>query len=206
MISEPAIEHILLAMGVSFTAFLSTSMDNVVLLVTLSLHRKYGAWTVSAGYFVAVVAMMVISLIVAQGVQLLPEDYIPLVGLVPLSVGLYELYHLIRRKDTAPDFDDAPARAMRKGTLWTVALIMLTHSWDSIGVLAPLLSDTRPVLVFWMVLAILGAALLLIGLSRLVLAHPAFRDRLTRVAPKALPFLLIAIGLYILLNTPTDVS
>ena len=198
-------DDIILAIAVSFMAFVSTSMDNLFLLVTLSLHPKYGIARVRIGYLIAVLIMLGICLIFAQGVQQLPVDYIPYIGLVPLGIGLYELYQLIRGKkpETAgnPEIPDA-----KRGTFWTVALIMIAHSWDSIGVLAPLLSDTRPGLVSWMAISVVAAASLLTLVAQRAVAHPKIRIQLERFAPKILPFLLIGVGLYILTNTSTDVT
>ncbi|MZR32178.1 cadmium resistance transporter [Sneathiella litorea] len=198
-------DDILLAITVSFMAFLSTSLDNLFLLVTLSLHSKYGAAKVRLGYLLAIVVMIGVCLIFAQGVQQLPSQYIPYIGLVPLGLGLHELWQLIKRgiskAEKKPDI-----ASNYSGSFLTVALIMFTHSWDSIAVLAPLLSDTRPGLLGWMVTSVLLAATVLTLGAQKATGHPRFRGLLELYAPKVLPFLLIGVGLYILTNTPTDIT
>jgi len=199
------VEDIFLAISVSFVAFVSTSIDNLFLLITLSLHPKYGAARVRAGYLLAVGMMLVICLILAQSVQLIPTNYIPYIGIVPLAIGLYELYQLVTGGNS-PGGDTPDGLNAGNGTVWTIALIMLTHSWDSIGVLAPLLADTRGALMPWMAVSIVVAAALLIGLAQWAVSYPKIRKLLARIAPKILPFLLIGVGLYILIDTPTDVT
>ena len=49
---------ILIALSVSFMAFVSTSMDNLFLLITYTLHPKYGIAKVRAGYLLAVLIML----------------------------------------------------------------------------------------------------------------------------------------------------
>lgn len=198
-------EDILLAISVSFVAFVSTSIDNLFLLVTLSLHPKYGAARVRAGYLLAVVVMLAISIVLAQSAQLIPTDYIPYMGLIPLGIGLYELYQLVTggTNSGAGPTDDIAAGS---GSIWAIALIMLVHSWDSIGVLAPLLADTKTGLVTWMGFTVMIAAALLIGLAQWSVSYPRIRQFLAKAAPKILPFLLIGVGLYILTNTPTDIT
>ena len=51
-------DDILLAVSVSFMAFLSTSIDNLFLLITLTLHPKYGSAKVRTGYLLAVLLML----------------------------------------------------------------------------------------------------------------------------------------------------
>jgi cadmium resistance protein CadD (predicted permease) len=199
------LDDIFLAISVSFMAFLSTSIDNLFLLVTLSVHPKYGAVQVRIGFMLAVVMMLVIALVLAQSVQLIPTRYIPLIGLVPLSIGAYELYQLITKKQSPAD--DTPLNLDKsKGTIWAVAVIMLTHSWDSIGVLAPLLADTRTSLVPWMSVSVLVTAAAIIFAGQWAVSHSKLRRILTKIAPKILPFLLMAVGIYILTNTPTDIT
>lgn len=198
-------DDILLAVAVSFMAFLSTSFDNLFLLVTLSLHPKYGVAKVRQGYLLAVLLMIGICLIFAHGIQKLPADYIPYIGFVPLGVGLYELWHLVRpHKSTARAPSDVIPKA--GGSFLTITLIMIAHSWDSIAVLAPLLSDTRPGLIGWMVASVLLAATAFTFGAQKAIGHRRARSLLERYAPKILPFLLIGVGLYILTNTPTDIT
>lgn len=198
-------EEIVLAISVSFVAFLSTSIDNLFLLVTLSLHPKYGTGKVRAGYLLAIVLMLIICVILAQSAQLMPTYLIPYIGLVPLGIGTYELYQLLfNREDTGKVAHEGLDAG--KGTIWAIAIIMLTHSWDSIGVLAPLFADTRTSLIPWMAISVLVTGALLILTGQWAVSHPQIRKILAKIAPKILPFLLIGVGLYILTNTPTDVT
>ncbi len=196
---------VLLAIAISFMAFISTSIDNLFLLVTLSLHPKYGVAKVRQGYLLAVLAMIGFCLLFAQGIQQLPTDLIPYIGFVPLSIGLYELWQLLRRKKSTA-LVSSEFTPKEGGSFLTITLIMITHSWDSIAVLAPLLSDTRPGLIGWMVASILAAAAILTFGAQKAVGHSKVRSLLKRYAPKILPFLLIGVGLYILTNTPTDIT
>ena len=196
---------ILLAVSVSFMAFLSTSMDNLFLLITYTLHPKYGIAKVRAGYLLAVLIMLGICAIFAQGIALLPAHIVPLIGLVPIALGLYELWQLNRgRKSASPGTEGV--RNLQGGSFLTITLIMIAHSWDSIAVLAPLLADTRADLDIWMAVSIVCAALLLTFFAQKTVSHEKIRTQLARYAPKILPFLLIAVGLYILTNSPTDIT
>lgn len=196
---------ILLAIAISFMAFASTSIDNLFLLVTLSLHPKYGVAKVRQGYLLAVLVMIGICLLFAQGIQQLPIEFIPYIGLVPLGIGIIELWQLLRRSKST-ELAGLNVTLKEGGSFLTVALIMITHSWDSIAILAPLLSDTRPGLIGWMVTSIIAAAVILTFGAQKAVDHPKTKSFLERYAPKAFPFLLIGVGLYILTNTPTDIT
>ena len=196
---------ILIALSVSFMAFVSTSMDNLFLLITYTLHPKYGIAKVRAGYLLAVLIMLGLCVAVAQGVQLLPVHIVPWIGLIPIAIGLYELW-LLRRGGPATAAEAEEIGGSGRGSVFAITMIMLTHSWDSIAVLAPLLSDTRSGLIGWMAVSVVCAAALLTFFAQKAVGHEKIRIQLARYAPKVLPFLLIAVGLYILTNSPTDIT
>ncbi|MEH6526598.1 MAG: cadmium resistance transporter [Sneathiella sp.] len=198
-------DEIILAISVSFMAFLSTSIDNLFLLVTLSLHPKYGAAKVRAGYMIAVILMLVIAHILAQSARLIPTEYIHYIGLVPLAIGAYELYQLVTRK-TSPADEIKTDLIRGSGSIWAIVVIMLTHSWDSIGVLAPLFVDTRSALIPWMYISVVVTAAFIIFAGQSAVSFSKLRNILVKIAPKILPFLLMGVGVYILTNTPTDVT
>ena len=196
---------ILIALSVSFMAFVSTSMDNLFLLITYTLHPKYGIAKVRAGYLLAVLIMLGLSVAFAHGMQLLPAHIVPWIGLIPIAIGLYELW-LLRRGGPDATAETEDIGSAKRGSVLAITLIMIAHSWDSIAVLAPLLADTRADLDIWMAVSVVCAALLLTFFAQKTVSHEKIRTQLARYAPKILPFLLIAVGLYILTNSPTDIT
>ena len=92
--------------------------------------------------------------------------------------------------------------------MWTVTCVfavMLANSGDSLGVLASLLAETAPHLLWVAAATPLAMAAVWVALAHYVVRHPALSPWLERVDRIAVPLVLIAIGLYILTDTPTDV-
>jgi cadmium resistance protein CadD (predicted permease) len=114
-------------------------------------------------------------------------------------MGLVGLYRLGRRSR-----DDGPAapRSMG-GTLATMAALA-PLSGDSLGVFVPLLAETprssAPVIVGgYFALSALWAFW-----SWRLVARPAIQNTVARLADRIMPVLLVAVGLYVLSDTPTD--
>jgi cadmium resistance protein CadD (predicted permease) len=81
---------------------------------------------------------------------------------------------------------------------------MLANSADSIAALVPLFAETRDALLPLIGAVVLGASLLGCGLARWIATHERFGPPIQRLAPRLVPFALIAVGLYVLSNTRSD--
>jgi cadmium resistance protein CadD (predicted permease) len=86
----------------------------------------------------------------------------------------------------------------------SVFALMLANSGDSFTVLTSLMAESRDALVVVIVTTALTMTTLWALLARWVVGHPALAPILWRLDRYGVPFLLVAIGLYILLDTPTD--
>jgi len=118
----------------------------------------------------------------------LPPTYIALLGLVPIAIGAKQLVGGAAAEDRAPSGHGALA----------VAGINVAAGGDNIGVYTPLFATTtvEAIAVYGAVFAVLTGALCLTA-QRLV-AHPALGAPVRRWGPRLVPWVLIALGLWIL--------
>src|SRR5437870_499858 len=75
--------------------FASTNVDLFVLLVALFLGSRNGGlrtWQIVLGQYLAFAALVAASATVAAGLAVVPNDWIGLLGLLPLAIGLWGLY------------------------------------------------------------------------------------------------------------------
>ncbi len=180
----------LLLFGLSAAlALLMTNLDNLALMVALL--ARLPARKVAGAYALALGAVLGLALVVAEGAEAFPR-YVGYLGVVPILLGLREL--LRRRGET-------PAAAERASTFVALVLTFLSVSTDSLSVLAPLLADAAPVYrlagLYGAIAA--GGALVLAGLGASGLSA-----RLGAMLERLAPFVMIAVGIYVLLNTATD--
>ena len=119
---------------------------------------------------------------------LIPERYIALLGLAPLAIGIRQILSPEGEADSKP----APHGA------FAVAGINIAAGGDNIGVYTPLFATaaTETVALYGAVFAALTGALLWAA-QRLV-SHPALGTPLRRYGPPLVPWVLIALGAWIL--------
>lgn len=170
-------------------ALVMTNLDNLALMVALL--ARLPARKVAGAYALALGIILILALLVAEGAQAFPR-YVGYLGVVPILLGLREL---LRRHG------EAPATAERASTFVALVLTFLSVSTDSLSVLAPLLADAAPGYRFAGLYGAVaaGSALVLAGLGASGLSA-----RLGAMLERLAPFVMIAVGIYVLLNTATD--
>ena len=187
--------------GLSLLAFAATNLDNLVLLVLVVSRPGQAPAHVVAGVLLASCVVLSIGLVAAFVADFVPRPWLGALGLFPIALGVRELYRLAMSAsaEDAGTESDAPTL----GVL-AVAGVMLVNSADSLSALLPLFAETRKALLPVIVVVVLAASVLGCGLARWIASHERFAPPLQRFGPKLVPFVLIAVGLYVLTNTGTD--
>ncbi|MBO9449446.1 cadmium resistance transporter [Tropicibacter sp. R16_0] len=188
----------LIAFGLSAAvAQVLTNIDNLAALLALSL--VIGKWRAIAGYVAAQAVTLTLALAVAVGSEQLVPSNVGLLGVIPIGLGIRGVWQQFRT--TGEEEVEAFSRST---SLLMTSLLFLSLSMDSFAVMAPLLADSAPLFRF---AALLGAvvAVLALGAVGLVFALTAratgpWTRRLERLAP----FVMIAAGIYVLLDSGTD--
>jgi cadmium resistance protein CadD (predicted permease) len=192
-------EEVLEIVGVALTAFVSTNTDNLVLLSMLLGQRGQRGLPVLSGYAAAMAALALLGIAVARLADELPDAALGYLGLIPLAMGLVRL----RRALLPPSAAEAHAPGRALGFAG-VAVLMLSNGSDTLGVLLPLFAETPEPLTYVIALTVVSASLFWFALARAIGRHPWVRARLVAVERWLVPILLIMVGLYILVDTPTD--
>ncbi|MBW4698557.1 MAG: cadmium resistance transporter [Aphanocapsa lilacina HA4352-LM1] len=197
-------QEVLLTVALAGTAFASTSTDNFLLLIGFFAQPGCSRTQVMAGYLAAVAGV----LMAAKGLSLVSElavaNYLGWLGMVPLGLGIYQCtqFTQIFRK---PAVDAGVPPAPDGRAKWpAVGLVMLANSGDTLAVLTAFLADTKPELDWIVILAVLAVAAAGGGLAMRLVAIDFLQPLFAAFSRFVLPFLLMGIGVYILLNSPTD--
>jgi cadmium resistance protein CadD (predicted permease) len=184
---------------VASIAFLSTGFDNLGVLVAGFATRELDARRIAAGYIVASALVVVASLAGANLVELAPLGAIAYLGVLPIALGLRQLWQLRTRTTQVPQ-----ERALRGGL--SVAVVTLAQSADNVVVFVSLFADTSRALDATVLMTLLAWSVAWTVAAFWLARHSPLADLLGRAMRVMLPFLLIAVGVYILLDTATDVA
>lgn len=200
-IGEIEILGLLLMVG---SSFVFTNLDNLVLLVVMLGADTQSRAAVILGFLASAICVLCICAIGAVIGANLDPGLIGYLGLAPLMMGVYLLYKLFRgdKPDLLSEGDHNPG-AQASGLVGSF-LLMFSNSSDSVAIFFPLLAESGRDALLWIVSAFLLCALLWSVLAWRIADQPRIARRIEKVGEKLVPWIMIGMGVYILLDTGTD--
>lgn len=187
-------------------SYASTNFDNLVVLSAYSSKPACQPFYVKLTFVLVCLMVLTISLSLANAADALPAGKIRYLGLIPIALGGYQLFKLIfvRKRGQDPKQDEraaAPAVSLYLG----FALVLLANSSDTISLLTPIFADLKSEFLFVCFAAAAAMAVFMSSIAHYLASHPVSKALLEGLAERALPFLLIGIGLLVLTDWPSDV-
>lgn len=183
--------------------YLSTSIENVVILVGVFCANPANAKAVRLGFGIGSLALLLISLATLTVAAWIPIRYLGLLGLIPITLGIYEIFRSCG-KDASDDSTPQNIPQARGEVVLSASLLMVANGGDTIAVFAPLFAETERIGVVVMTVGFILAALGLSFASGRICVLPQLSEPLKKYGPRIAPIIMIGIGIYILLNTGTD--
>ena len=170
-------------------AFSVTNIDDIVFL-TIFFSQAAHRWHVVIGQYLGFTALVLVSLLGFFGGQVLPHEWLRLLGVGPIAIAIKRLF--VKR-------DDDHIRRANTG-IFDVASVTFVNGADNIGIYTPLfaVSDAPRVTVLVAVLYVLLAAWCVAGY--LIHRQKAVAYTLQRWGDRIVPVVLVALGIYILLD------
>ncbi len=178
-------EQILYLTGLGITAFVSTNIDDFFITTTFFLDERYAKGEIIIGKYLGLIFLMAISSIGYLFQLIVPIEWIGLMGIVPMSIGLRHLYTIWRAERAEgetgtfegmekEDFHAGEALPAdvnintevnhAKSGIILVMLVTFANGGDNIGVYIPLFASLGPyelifvVVIFLIMLAVLCSA------------------------------------------------
>jgi cadmium resistance transport/sequestration family protein len=195
----------------AITAFAATNIDDLGVLmlffvqVNPSRPQALTPKQIVLGQYLGFTALLLASLPGYWGGLVLPKPWIGLLGILPIVIGI-RAFGQGEEKDS--NIQTVNAQQINRRWLgWIdtkllqVAAVTFANGGDNIGIYVPLFAQSNTlqlgvtVLIFWSLVGVwCGIAY---GLSR----HPQIGPHLNRFAHCLVPFVLIGLGIYILLES-----
>jgi len=182
------------AFALAFVGCVATNIDNMLLV--LSAGNPHRARQSALLFVVILEVYILLALLVSYGVDLSIPRSIVWLGLIPFSIGVYELRPW---RKTNTDSSN-PAMLPLAGLAVTLAI----NSIDTLIVQTVLFSDFATQYHPAAIAGATGAAVALALTAFILLTRPASAERLLPIAARLRPWVLIAVGLLIFMDTGFD--
>ncbi len=178
--------------GVAIALFVATNLDDVFLLIAFFADPALKTRQIVVGQYLGNAVLYASSVVASLVSLVIPEVYIGLLGLVPIGMGAFRLRDTWRAEPG--DGESVPAAS---GGAFAVAAVTLASGGDNIAVYTPVFA-VRPIgeiLAIGCVFAVMVG--LWIGAAHWLIRHPTLGAPVRRYGHRALPLVLIAIGVLV---------
>jgi cadmium resistance transport/sequestration family protein len=204
--------ELLTAISTGMTAFTATNLDDILILLLFfsQVNAVFRRRHIVFGQFLGFTALVLASLPGFFGRLIFPPDWIGMLGLLPIAIGLSRLLN--------PDSDDSEAEAELEQSeksffssflspqTYSVAAVTVANGGDNIGIYVPLFaSNTLESLAVILAVFFAMVGVWCYAAYRLIQMR-AIADTLTRYGNQLVPFVLIGLGIAILVKSGTLAS
>lgn len=184
--------------------FVATNLDDIVVLTVLFAVAARGTsqlrgWQIVAGQYLGLVTLIAVSFLAALGLTIVPDEWVGLLGLIPLAIGVLALVRTLRGKDD----DDEAESALKAVGLLGVAGITIANGGDNIAIYTPVfrtISTTDALLTIAVFLILLALWCLL---ARTIGTNEKVTEALEKVEHWLVPVVFIGLGIFILIESGT---
>lgn len=196
------------AIPTGIAAFTATNLDDLVILTLLfsQVNATFRRRHIVIGQYLGFSTLVIASLAGFLGGLVLPSHWIGLLGLVPLAVGLNRL--LNPSSDSSEEVQEetnllnpASFASVLSPQTFSVAAITIANGSDNVGIYMPLFAHST----LENLLVIIGVFLSLVGVWCFVTykltCQPAIASILSRYGNNFVPFVLIGLGVFIVLDS-----
>lgn len=185
--------------------YASTNIDDLLILAAFFSNARMTAAGIVAGRFLALAALVLVSTLAGWMALAVPVQWISLLGLIPLFLGLRLLAEVWgNRRSIFPEDGSEAARAIATNPVqgivtqaFSVAGVSLANGGDNLGVYVPLFAAS-PAAIATYVAVFAVMTLLWCVFGYWVVNNPLIGVQMRRYGYLLLPVVLIALGAYLL--------
>lgn len=189
----------LTTVGSAIGLFAATNIDDIVVLTVLFLASRNGSprpWQIVGGQYLGFITLVAISVVAALGLTIVPDQWVGLLGLIPLSIGIWTLIRGLLRKRNGEDNDLTLAAG-----LFSVAGITIANGADNISLYTPIFRTSAPADVAVMIAVFLVLVAVWCAAGRLIGTREVVTEALERIEHWLVPTVFIGLGLFILIES-----
>lgn len=187
----------------AITMFIATNLDDLFVLMLFFANKDFNVKQIVLGQYLGVTALIMISALSYFLKFFIPLEWIGLLGVVPLIIGLKNLKDLRENNYNLPDYRVKNENIfifskLKNKNSFLVASVTVANGGDNIGVYIPLFASINS----YQTLVIIFIFLIMIGLwcyiSFKLVDNRLLGSRIRKYGHIIFPFVLIFLGLSIL--------
>jgi cadmium resistance protein CadD (predicted permease) len=190
----------LIAIGIA--AFAATNIDDIFVLMIFFSSLIFPVRHIVLGQYIGIGLLIAISAIGSLVTLVVPTYIIGLMGIIPIAIGIKNLIE-IKKKNNPPSRQIAQDKKNRSYlSFLSVAAVTFSNGGDNIGVYVPLFSKYNTVSqITTLTTVFLAMTAVWCIAAYYFVNHPLVAFRIRHIGSVILPFVLIGLGIYIIIES-----
>ncbi len=194
-------------LSVAMVCFVATNIDDIIVLMMFfgQTNENFRPKHILIGQYLGFSMVIIASLPGFLGGLIIPKVWIGLLGFLPIIIGVN---HLLTSKNQEIDIkaittDFRHSQKTMFAQIFKVAAVTFANGGDNIGVYVPLFANSDLVsLITTLCIFMIGIAVWCYT-AYLITQRPVIARLLTSYGHKVMPFVLISLGIYIIVESET---
>ncbi|MCF4969327.1 cadmium resistance transporter [Nostoc sp. CMAA1605] len=190
-------------------SFAATNLDDIIILMVFfsQVNANFRRRHIIIGQYLGFSAVILASLPGFFGGLIIPAAWIGLLGFIPIVIGISRLINLNRDENevqtVSEELNSSPGRfaGVLAPQTYQVAVVTFANGGDNIGIYVPLFASSN----LLSLSIILSVFVILVSVwcyvAYQLTLHPVIARFLTRYGHAIVPFILIGLGIYILIDS-----
>lgn len=184
------------AVTTAIVAFAATNIDDIFILMLFFADKRLRRSQIVAGQYLGFACLVALSLVGYFVRLVLPEEWIGLLGILPIIIGIRKLWELRRGPSEEAHLEKPSSHAV-----FMVAAVTFANGGDNLGIYTPLFASSAPLELAIMLLVFFLLVALWCVLGHYLSKHPAVYKVLDRYGHLIVPFVLVGLGFYIMIES-----
>jgi cadmium resistance protein CadD (predicted permease) len=181
--------------GLAVVLFASTNIDDLFVLLTFFANRTFSAHQIVVGQYLGIGALVLGSIALSLISLVLARAHVGLLGMLPVVIGIKKLFVPYgARSDDQTGEQGNPGL----GNLLSVAAVTIGNGGDNIGIYTPVFATRSVSEIALIVLVFAVMVAVWLAFSHWLVNHPTLGAPIRLCGHIVTPFILIALGLFIL--------
>ena len=189
---------------IGITSFVATNIDDIFVLMVFFSSLTFPVRHVIVGQYIGIGLLVSISALGSFIALVIPSYIIGLLGIAPIMIGVKKLVTFRRKNESDPKSKETAQDKEKSNNLAfaVVAAVTFSNGSDNIGVYTPLFAKYNAASQVSVLATIFMAMTAVWCIAAYYLVnHPLVASKIRRIGHIILPFVLIGLGIYILIES-----
>lgn len=203
----------------AFISFISTNIDDIFVLMLFfsQINSTMKTHHIIIGQYLGIGALIAISIIGALGISIIPHEYVGLLGLVPIYLGINA--YVKHKKESKNSQNTAQQEEKNhennkleettfiknfiNPSVFKVACVTFANGGDNIGIYIPLFSSMNLIGIFITVVVFLFLIALWCYVGKRLAEYPFIQGNIEKYKHIFIPIIFIGLGIFIIMESNT---